>query len=548
MRQYAENLVNVIQDAKGRFPKYLDLSNQMQRDLVSGYFGGEEVMQEQYPILYKSYCDAVAQGLGEVSHEGLCDGAVVYANNYNINSNKIEAGGRVCLKKRTGMLFASINVMHGNEIIKQYNQLYSNRATIDIRCETEPISEDLMDSEYTVNLFVTWEDKDSKQMRCMVAATQGATVSSKVDVSKSIRYMELYHPTKLINKNHKSYTNLEETGDLQNINIAYNRAFISGNDYDYETKRTKDGNLEVKLDVEYKFVMNNGYKYLQGEAREEVLAMILFDELGSVFFQNKSQPDIVVSGTDKQEVRVTMPKEWGASFPESVQAGNRIGRLFLQHNMIVQDQESGKTIQAQVTVSNMLYNNGGGTNEIKAANLHFYWGCLAQGTKILMADGTEKEVQNISSGESILNGKGETVKVTGLVTGTEEYIYRTYTESGKLISASLLHPFAAKQGDLLLRDFNGMTMLKVKNGDQYVYEAVINCYPEKYAGNVYSLELEDTGKEKSIIADGFVTYDNSEVERIIKENYVEENVTLSPEEQEEFIRLKDMLEKKNLDV
>lgn len=59
------------------------------------------------------------------------------------------------------------------------------------------------------------------------------------------------------------------------------------------------------------------------------------------------------------------------------------------------------------------------------------------------------------------------------------------------------------------------------------------------------MELEDTGKEKSIIADGFVTYDNSEVERIIKENYVEENVTLSPEEQEEFDRLKNMLERRN---
>lgn len=180
-----------------------------------------------------------------------------------------------------------------------------------------------------------------------------------------------------------------------------------------------------------------------------------------------------------------------------------------------------------------------------AADLYFYWGCLVEGTKILMADGTEKEVQNISMGELVLNGRGEKVKVTNLITGTEEYIYRTYTESGKLISASLLHPFAAQQGDLLLRDFDGKTMLKVKNGDQYVYETVINCYPEKYAGNVYSLELEDTGKEKSIIADGFVTYDNSEVERIIKENYVEENVTLSPEEQEEFDRLKNMLERRN---
>lgn len=52
MKQYAKNLAKVMQGAKRGFPKYLDLSDQLHRDLVSGYFGGEEVMQEQYPFLY----------------------------------------------------------------------------------------------------------------------------------------------------------------------------------------------------------------------------------------------------------------------------------------------------------------------------------------------------------------------------------------------------------------------------------------------------------------------------------------------------------------
>ncbi len=544
MKQYAKNLVEVMKDAKRGFPKYLDLSDQLHRDLVSGYFGGEQIMQEQYPLLYKAYSKAVEQGLGEVSYEGFCDGAIIYENNYNQESKKIEAAGIVGLTKRAGVIFASINVMHGDEMIKQYNQMYSNRATIEIQCETGYISEDLMDSEYTVNLFVAWEDKDSKQLRGMVTATQETTVSSKVGMSSAIEYMQLYHPTKKINGEHKSYTNLDEIGKLENIKVAYNRKQFSGNDYDYETSRTESGDPLIQLDVKYKFVMNNGFKYLQDEKRENVNAILLFDQLGTVFHENPN-PQIVVSGTDKQEITVTIAREWNKKFPESVKAGNRTSRLFVQHDMLVRDQNAARTIYAQATVSNQKRNNGGGANEIMAADLYFYWGCLVEGTKILMADGTEKEVQNISMGELVLNGRGEKVKVTNLITGTEEYIYRTYTESGKLISASLLHPFAAQQGDLLLRDFDGKSMLKVKNGDQYVYETVINCYPEKYAGNVYSLELEDTGKEKSIIADGFVTYDNSEVERIIKENYVEENVTLSPEEQEEFDRLKNMLERRN---
>lgn len=544
MKQYAKNLVEVMKDAKRGFPKYLDLSNPLHRDLVSEYFGGEQVMQEQYPLLYKSYSKAVEQGLGEVSYEGFCDGAIIYANNYNQESKKIEAAGIVGLTKRARVIFASINIMHGDEIIKQYNQMFSNRTTIEISCETECISEDMMDSEYTVNLYVSWEDQDSKQLRGMVTATQETTLSQKIDMSNSIEYVQLYHPTKKINGEHQSYTSIDEVGNLEDISVAYNRNFISGADYYYHSSQTVSGDLLIQLDLKYKFVMNDGFKYLQGEKRENVNAMLIFKDLGTVFHENPN-PQIVVSGTDKQEVTVTIAREWNRTFPESVKASNRTGMLFLQHYIPVQDKNAANIIMPPVTISNKLKNNGGGASEVICADIYFFWGCLAEGTKILMADGTEKEVQNIDAGESIINSKGETVKVTNLITGTEEYIYRTYTESGRLISASLLHPFAAERGDLLLRDFDGKTMLKVKNGDQYVYEAVINCYPEKYAGNVYSLELEDTGKEKSIIADGFVTYDNSEVERIIKETYVEENITLSPEEQEEFDRLKKMLESRN---
>lgn len=544
MKQYAKNLVEVMKDAKRGFPKYLDLSNPLHRDLVSEYFGGEQVMQEQYPLLYKSYSKAVEQGLGEVSYEGFCDGAIIYANNYNQESKKIEAAGIVGLTKRARVIFASINIMHGDEIIKQYNQMFSNRTTIEISCETECISEDMMDSEYTVNLYVSWEDQDSKQLRGMVTATQETTLSQKIDMSNSIEYVQLYHPTKKINGEHQSYTSIDEVGNLEDISVAYNRYYISGADYYYHSSQTESGDLLIQFDLKYKFVMNDGFKYLQGEKREDVIAILLFDQLGTVFHENPN-PQIVVSGTDKQEVTVTIAREWNRTFPESVKASNRTGRLFLQHYIPVQDKNAANIIMPPVTISNKLKNNGGGASEVICADIYFFWGCLAEGTKILMADGTEKEVQNIDAGESIINSKGETVKVTNLITGTEEYIYRTYTESGRLISASLLHPFAAERGDLLLRDFDGKTMLKVKNGDQYVYEAVINCYPEKYEGNVYSLELEDSGKEKSIIADGFVTYDNSEVERIIKETYVEENITLSPEEQEEFDRLKKMLESRN---
>lgn len=543
MNKFANELAKVMENEKKGIPKYFDLSECRCRELVSKYFGGEKVMQEQYPVLYKSYCNAVEQGLGEVSYEGFCDGAVIYCSRYNQDTGTIKAAGRINFTGRVKHVFASIYVMQGETVIKQYNVAHSNRSIVDIQCETNEIA-NTTDAEYVVNLFVVWEDSESNKLQCMATGTQEINLTDVVTYADAVDKMTLYHPTKVINGVHRSYRNEGNVDLSEPIIVAYNRAASGVVDYQYNEKRV--GKLEeIYLDVEYSVLLKEGYTYVGVSG---YTAVLLCDQEGTLFYEGGA-PEISSTDKDgKQELRVKWDTDWVNTIPNSVQAGNRIYRIWVELNMILKAENSNGTssnIKNTVIVSNLQKNNDAGNNEISVADLHLYWGCLAEGTKILMADGSEKEIQNLQSGEKVLNSKGEAVEINRVITGDEEYIYRTYTESGKLVSASLLHPFAAEQGDLLLRDFDYKTRLKVKNEDEYVYETVINCYPEKYEGKVYSLELEDTGKEKTIIADGFVTYDNSEVKRIAEENYVPEDVVLSDEEQQEFDKLKDMLKQRN---
>ncbi len=539
MGKYAENLAQVMQGARKGYPKYFDLSDPLQRSVVSEYFGGEEVMQAQYPLLYQSYCNAVEQGLGEVSNEGFQNGAVIYYGKYNQETGKIEAAGKINFTGRVKHVFASINIMHGEEIIKQYNEAHSNCSTVDIQCETNQITEQA-DEEYVVNLFVIWESGESNKLQCMATGTQEINLTNAVIFTNPVAEMTLYHPTKKINGEHKSYSNQENVDLSKEIIVAYNRKSETTTDYMYSTQYDEKGKMKVLLDVDYSFLLCEGVDY----KRCSDFTAYLFCDGRGVLFYNGSEPLVkFIEHNGQQEYRVTLDTDWNTVIPESITGTNRVFRLFLQHYMILRDGK--QTFNYHVTVSNLDKNNHEGNSEILAADLHLYWGCLAEDTKILMADGSEKEIQTLQIGEKVLNSKGEIVEIGNIIEGTEEKIYRTYTESGKLISASLLHPFAAEQGDLLLRDFDYKTRLKIKDKDQYVYETVVNCYPEEYEGKVYSLELVDTGKEKTIIADGFVTYDNSEVQRIMEENYVPEDIVLSEEEQQQFDKLKDMLEQRN---
>lgn len=540
MGKYGENLVKVMRNARRGFPKYFDLSDKLQRTVVSEYFGGENVMQVKYPLLYQSYCNAVEQGLGEIDYEEFHDGAVIYRSQYNQETEKIEAAGRVNFTGRVKHTFACINVMQGETLVKQYNAAHSNCSMVDIQCETDVIS-DMEGAEYVVNLFVVWEDGENNKLQCMATGMQEINLSDTVSFSDAVTEMTLFHPTKMINGEHRSYSNQEEVDLSKEIVVAYNRRGVSDVDYGYSSEKDSNGKLQVKLDVAYSFLLNKGYEY----NKDIDFTTYLFCDGKGVVSYNGVQPTVIITDNDGQkEVKVQLQTDWKSTIPESVAGTNRIFRIFLQQYMLLRYGKNN--FRHYVTVSNLQKNNDGGDSEIKAADLHLYWGCLAENTKILMADGSEKEIQSIQNGEKVLNSKGEIVAIKEVIIGEEKYIYRIYTESGKLVSASLMHPFAAEQGDLLLRDIDFATSLKVKDQDQFVFERVINCYPEEYTGKVYSLELEDTGKEKTIIADGFVTYDNSEVKRIAEENYVMEDIVLSDKEQQEFDILKAMLEHRNM--
>lgn len=547
MSKYARGVVSIMKDISSRLPNYLNMQNEEHATIVSEYFGGVNIMKQEYPYLYQNYAVAKETSVQDMDYTGYCDGAVITSFVRN-NDNKLDAIGHVNLTKRASKLFVSLSIMKNDIVIKQENQVFSNKSVVKINCLSDSINISGDEEIYKAYLHVSWQAEGEVALRSMLAQSTEITINSPLTVNSSlVQNMVLMHPTKIP---HTSYDNISNhVLPSDKIIVAYNRSTSQGNvekiDYSYSDSRDVSGLQKVFLDISFRVVLKNQVVYAQ---KKDLSAILLGNGLGDVFYLNNTSNAYKIKeqqlNDGSTELTIIFNNDWCNTISQSVKAGNRLYDFFAEFSFYAFDMETNKTHIIETKVSSM--NDYEATNVIKVQQIYLFWGCLAEGTLILMTDGSEKEIQTIAKGDKLLNSKGETVTVTNVIMGSKEIIYHTYTESGKKISATLLHPFATASGDMLLRNFQAETRLMVKNADEYIYELIENCYPEQYSGTVYSLEV-DGGSDKTIIANGFVTYANSEVNRI-EQMEVENDLVLSCEEQKEYNLLKIRLENRKIDV
>lgn len=87
---------------------------------------------------------------------------------------------------------------------------------------------------------------------------------------------------------------------------------------------------------------------------------------------------------------------------------------------------SGDEAIHKIVVSSDDYPELKGSNSYqKISQIRLYWGCIAEDTQILMADGSVKRADGIAIGDKILDRDGNTLCANGMVTGS-------YTEQGKI--------------------------------------------------------------------------------------------------------------------
>lgn len=551
MQKDTEMLLNIIrQEGTNSFGNHvMDFTKEEHQLWLYEMFGGRENLEKEYPELYKLTQNTIsAAATDKVWNTAENDSLQNLVVLLDVESDKTMTGalGRTVLKQPTKRLYQSITlVQNGEEIWRSREFLYDTgeaeyKATMD--SSDLPSKKDMITCIYNV----IWEDTENG----ILNAENSVREDMEPYEADVIQEIMVSHPRYYEAQNEKGMANLPEVAanatDPQpivadgssykrtgNINIAYNRDADGQEILDYvyrEKKAPKE--RELFLDIRGAVTLAAGYSF---DDVKECTCVLDVTGTGS-----GSNGGIMTTFNLKKGVHVydnkeggfnfAFPTDWGTTIPDSATAGSKI--CHLEVDLIFTCAETGdQEHHMYIYGSDSL-----GPDESHYAQvplLKFKWGCLQKDTKVRMADGTEKKIQDIQLDEEVAGIDGTACKVVNRIHGTEEELYRIKVEGyPDKIGVSKTHPFMTVDGMIAAEDITPSTQLKMEDGE---FHRILECYSVDYGGEVYNLELEPN---HWFYADGFCTGDNVAQGDCMSQSCNSVSLSIEPELIEEIEKLR----------
>ena len=462
-------------DRRLKYPLELNPGNSEHAEYIAECFGGEEHFKNNYPDLYKLYQNGIARsekgadGTEEVPREGFVNAAYIADVLYIRKDKCAYAVGDMNLTDKAKRLYLSMDIYKDDKLIAHNVEYYNDETYGDVECFSEPF--DIPEGEvqrYKALLTVAWQPSGTDYLRAMLAY-EDSTVSygTNEDV---VDTMTVYDPV---------HRNSPESGP---ITVSYARK-AADVDYDYPETRDPETNLEkVFLDMKGEVKLAKGHYF---ERLYQINARLQCVKSGTIFYNRKSAESDIKVSDDKTSFSWDLNNDWNNCIPESVRYGNREHSFDFQ----IQFYCSGDDTRHKIIVSSDDYPEMRDLKSYtKISKIRLYWGCVAEDTDILMADGTTKKAKDITEGDRVKDKDGNANSVTKITTGTSRIIYHLKLVSGQELTATDAHPIYTDNGFVALIDIN--TSSKLLNADG-VYSDVLYCYPEEnYSGKVYSFDLQ----------------------------------------------------------
>ncbi|MDD2400849.1 MAG: hypothetical protein PHI90_08325 [Clostridia bacterium] len=213
---------------------------------------------------------------------------------------------------------------------------------------------------------------------------------------------------------------------------------------------------------------------------------------------------------------------WMKFAPPNFDSGDRVYYIFS-----VTVQTGGKDVTTFITNAPSEKIPGSTSlNTTEIAPMEVVYGCLATGTKVRMADGSEKNIENIKVQEKILsNNDGVVLTIENTVIGTEEKpMIRLKDDKGHSLLLTDGHPVVTASGVLLAKE--------LKVGDVVINEEGVGrlteIVAETYADKVWNLHVgipEDgivlTNQNRTHFANGILVGDGV-MQRVYEKKYKED--------------------------
>lgn len=473
-------VLNIIESANHdfRYPMELDLANSEHAAYLAGCFGGEEHFKSNYPDMYTLYKNGIARAVQmrennesvEAPKKGFVDAAVIADVLYLQSRKCAYAVGDMNLTQQAKRLLLSMDIYKEDVNIAHNAEYFNNEYYGDISCRSQTF--EIPEGEvqkYKAVLTAAWQPKDSNYMRAMLAFDSSTTSYGTSD--EVVDSMTVNDPV------HKKTS---ETGPIK---VSYARS-TSNLDYVYPESRESSTNLEkVFLDISGSVTLKNGHKFSRLDRFD---ASLQCKKSGTIFYNRVPDETQIYASEDRTSFTWKLNNDWNNTIPESVQFGNRTHDFDMQIRFYC----DGDDAVHRIVVSSSDYPELEGMNSYKKiSQIQLFWGCVAEDTSILMADGSTKKAKEIVKGDIISDKDGKPRVISDVIEGTSIVIYHLKLVSGQELLATNTHPICTDAGCVTLESLN--TSTNVLTADSGKYSKVMYCYPENYGGKVYSFDLED---------------------------------------------------------
>ncbi len=476
----------------------LDFSRKEHREVFSSLYGGEDVMKKKLPLFYKSYAQArtlhesgkgldyvTLLQLNESKRHTFIDGIDICYVNYDPKNNLLCAEAITSLTCQADYIDEHIRIQtKEGKIIYARSQSTQKSYTSSIKVQTVFDPTKYKSNILVVHYLVSWIDRNGGFMKAQLFSKE---TTGQYYLTNCIDSIQLKFPY---------------SSENENVIICYGRNPAVKEKIDRTYQEAFSGGMQkLLLDVEADVKFKSSAAGFAGIDPTTFVLKLISHGMAHYNTLNRMN-EIRKSFKDNgQGFSFSLDKDWEDYVPTCRLPAWDLADIQMTVEFDLKDGSKGN-----FTISSTVNKTQG--NVYKAQKIYMLWGCIARDSRILMADGTERMIQDIRIGESVMLENLETGIVENVWKGIEKEPLVCFETADRSLQCTGLHPIKTNHGIKCAQDIQMEDCLINAEGREV---KLINIYPVMIE-EVYNLDIrnEKTNKAEGslMICEGFLVGDN----------------------------------------
>ena len=453
-------------------------------------FGGQKLLENEYPLAYKMLRNAADRGAGKPLHKtGGDDARDIYANIHALFSDEQGVVSKVCSDFLDKKAVIAAGVVMSNATTGQVLEtFYAYQENINFYAE-------LFSS---INKWAKMAKADElKAKATFVWANQDGTTEQ---TEREVRANNYYQGLPIIEDTAVEKPRAKN-GKL--TIVLYDRTARSGETPDYVYEHVKIDNNHVKVMMPFKgevivspdWKINSVCDDTSGLFKPQLnLGLVT----GGVVEYGNVQGIAPQFKIDGNKIIWDFADDWNCILDLSRFTVQTTLEFYCCFTLEVENKQGIKMYPVIVVNSDPAKEGSGSSAFIEPINIR--WGCVAKDTMIHMADGSMKAICRINIGDRVKDQDGGAALVVNVLTGSEDGLVFIKTAAGKELRATKGHPIKTARGFIRADSLNAADRIITDDGEAGIKE----LFMAPYNDTVYSLELETP---KAIICNGIIAGD-----------------------------------------